>query len=94
MTVAVIRWLSALSAIVLAVDEFALPAYVRRTTTPAARTRPMATTMSDTEAQVSKPTLPTSKLGKITSSISIFTPNDESTVATANTAAPLTAIKK
>ena len=86
-------WRSALSAIDFAVDEFALPAYVRRTTTPTARTNPIVTTRPETDAQVENPTVPSAKLGRITSSISNFTPYDDSTVATAKTAAPLTAMR-
>ncbi len=93
----VIMCRSTLSAIVLAVVHSNMPANDRRTTTPAARTTPIATTISEAPSQVPKPTdpvVPGSKLGKITSSIINFTPYDDATVAMANTAAPLTAITK
>ena len=90
-------WRNTLSAIVLAVVHSNMPANDRRTTTPAARTTPIATTISEAENHVPKPTdppAPGSKAGKITSSIINFTPYDDATVAMANTAAPLTAITK
>ena len=68
-----------------------LPAHVRRTTTPAARTSPITMISPAPAATVPAATSPSSKRGRMTWSITHSTASADATVHKAKTAAPATA---